>query len=911
MPRISFLFGLHRIKGAASALLFATALLGAGLTSCGGGSSTGAKSPETNVVERAEGFSERPGWADPNVPFSRRDGTVRVLGYVSIDAKKRREAGFRASDSYARAELVRFLSTRIVAVLTDKVSTNETTQIAEAISENAQLLIDDISITAHYWEKVKADGGEKLHLYSRIDIDKESVKELLGGVWSRDGNLRTPLEDVQLAVVEGWDRLEDVDNAESSADLLPAGVYTPDWAKKGDKEDDQAFHFVCHGLASDEENASALAKRMCTEKLCRLFGVQIKSQTTVREDLEGIDVQSEVTEGCLDVRLEGRTTEYNGGECGPRGCVKWVMQKYPKSSYLAERKRLENPTIVERHVVVQEGGIKYKDPAACEAELLKYGAVEGRTYDKIKERREILQKALAACQGIDGREIGLYNRLTHLLETPLPGFTNSSLGYQQVAEDFFLYTSAKWHEEFKTARFFDQKVSMVLRLVKDAEPPLLAYHTMKTQPQDLKAIQKAVKPLYAYAYEDVPVAPTHSANVHRVHHYRPKEHKDPEFVAFLLKEARARRYRCEWSSWIAGSILLGQLNAHGRGTEAEWQAGLHVLKNAKSDPSTCASYLLGGQPSYEKTLSRARELLRLVESNVLVFPHFRKNDGSQVYSLQTVLDVSTLTPADQLALAVEFEGRMKGTEEHRLALAGDILKNFEPKYNERGPVECSQYLAAAERLTAKIPSFGLAKYDEATLCGCLKEGYSGSARDRVVTGLSTTARRSCDHVKDEEWPGGIGAEAKPPVPPKNALDPPARQRDKVIPAGTPANPWDVGQGLAPSIKQCLMNTEVQTPYDGRLNAYVQITARASSTGVTQVVPTVKIKSTPKRLNLKERIGWVTLSDVQRTERAVEACITQATQAFRPSADSPLRNAGPSKIWLLYHSDHLSEAFLLP
>jgi hypothetical protein len=375
------------------------------------------------------------------------------------------------------------------------------------------------------------------------------------------------------------------------------------------------------------------------------------------------------------------------------------MQKYPKSSYLAERERQENPTVVERHVVVQEGGIKYKDPTICESELVNYGAVEGRTYEKIKKRREILQKALSACQGIDGREIGLYNRLTHLLESPLPGFTNSSLGYKEEAEDFFLYTSAKWHEELKTVRFFDQKVSMVLKLLKDAEPPLLAYHTMKTRPGDLKAIQKAVKPLYAYPYEDVPVAPTHSANVHRVQHYRPKDQKDPEFAEFLVREARARRYRCEWSSWIAGSILIGQLNTHGQATEAEWQAGLHVLKNAKSAPSTCASYLLGGQPSYAKMMSRTREILRLVEKGQLVFPPFSEKDASQVYSLIAVLQVSKFAPRDQLALTLEFEGRMKGPDEHRLKLAKQVLGGVVPKYNERGPQECGQYLEFAETLS--------------------------------------------------------------------------------------------------------------------------------------------------------------------------------------------------------------------
>lgn len=914
MLRNSFAVGSRRIRALVRALqlvtiLLVSVLLGTNLVGCGG-TSSGPRSPEGNVLERAEGFSERPAWADPNAPFSRRSGTVRVLGYVSIAADQRQEAGFRASDSYARAELVRFLSTRIVAVLTDKVSTSEAGQISEAISESAQLLIDDITITAHYWEKVKAKEGEKLQLYSRIDVDKERVQELLRGVWEKNGDLRTPLEDVQLAVVEGWDKLENVDDAGSSADLLPDGIYTPDWAKKGDQEDDRAFHFVCHGLAADESHASALASRMCTEKLCRLFGVQIRSQTTVREDLEGLDVQSEVKEGCLDVRLEGRTTEYNGGECGPRGCVKWIMQKYPKSSYLAERQRLENPTVVERQVVVQEGNIKYKDPAACEAALQNYGAITEKGYEDIKRRRVILQKALGACQGIDGRDSGLFNRLTHLLEAPLPTFTNTSGGYKQAAEDFFLYTSSEWREQVKTARFFDQRLSIVLKLLKDAEPPLLAYHTMKTRPDDLPAIQKAVKPLYAYPYEDVPVVATHSANVHRVHIYRPKGQKDPELLEFLLQEARARRYPCEWDSWITGSILIEQIALHGRGTEAEWQAGLHILKNAASSPSICASYLLRAQPTHEKLMARARELLRLVESGSLGFPGSSKNDNSEISSLKSLIGGSPFTPHDRLTLALEFEGKLKGPEEHRLALAERVLAAHKPRYNERGPNECGNYLSAAEKLTQRIHNFGFAKYDEATLCKCLDRGFSGSTRARVITELSTKAQRACDEVKDEEWPGGMGTTPTAPQPPQNATPPRSGSR-KNEPAGSPANPWDVARQFSPAIKKCLMGTDVKTPYNGVLNTYVQITARASSAGLSQLVPKVTIKSRPKQLRFDNRPGWVTQADMRNTERTVEACITRAAQSFRPNTDSPLARAGQSKIWLLFNSADVFKVFFLP
>jgi hypothetical protein len=169
----------------------------------------------------------------------------------------------------------------------------------------------------------------------------------------------------------------------------------------------------------------------------------------------------------------------------------------------------------------------------------------------------------------------------------------------------------------------------------------------------------------------------------------------------------------------------------------------------------------------------------------------------------------------------------------------------------------------------------------------------------------------CDEVRDEEWPGGMGTTPKPPEPPGSAITPPGRRNDQVAPAGTPANPWDVASELSPAIKQCLMGTEVENPYNGVLNTYVQITSRASSKGLTQIVPQVMIKSLPKDLQFNERRGWVTQADMRRTELSVESCITRSAESLSFKPDSPLNRAGPSKVWLLFASADVYKAFLLP
>jgi hypothetical protein len=886
-------------------------LAACGALACAGSKGQGAKSAHGQVVERAEGFSERPAWADPNSPFSRSGDSVRVLGYVSIPAEQRKEAGFRAADSYARAELVRFLSTRIVAVLTDKISTEESGQISEIISETAGLLVDDLVIFARYWEKVKDSEGLKWHLYSRVDVDKQLVAQLLAAVWEKNGDLRTPLASVQLAVNEGWDTLAQVDTAGSAADLLPSGIYTPTWAKGGDSESTDEFRFVCHGLAADEAHARALARRMCSEKLCRLFGVQIKSETRVTETLEGIDVESEVTEGCLDVRVEGRKTDFRGGECGPRGCVQWIQQSYPKSAYLEERKRLSNPTVVERQVVIQEGDIKYKDPAVCEAELRKYGSITDRGYADIVQRIEILKKARAACQGIDGRDSGLFNRLWHLLQNPLGTFVHSSRGHRQRVEDYFLYASAQWLEELSTERFFDQRIFMVIQLLENARAPIFAVDTMKRVPQDLVAIQKAMKSLYLFPYENRPIAATHSVNVHYIHQHRPKGQKDAEFLGFLVRQARERSYNCDWATWINGSILIAQIQSHGTGTAAEWQTELHILKNANASRSTCAHYMLKNPPSRARLLANARDIIRLVKDGTISLPEFsERKPASQLESLKSLIGGDPFTAQERLELVLEWEGALQGSTEDRMKLAEITLRAFEPKHQERNASSCGDYVSAAQTLSARFSYFGFEKYSDSVLCECLNGGLSGASREQVVRGLSAHAQRVCKWIKDDEWPGGMGVRPSAPEPPSGAVEPPGRSRDEGIKPGAPANPWDVASILSAPIKKCLMNTEVRQPYNGVLSAYVQVTAQASSAGLSRVGADVRVTSLPKDLQFEKRSGWVTQTDIRRTEQTVQACIEKAAEELRPSQGSALASAGSSRVWLLFSSADVYKALWL-
>lgn len=903
----------ERVRRVASQLLqmASTAAL---LLALGCGASHGI-AQSGDVLERAEGFSEHPDWADPNHPFTRRGPSVRVLGYVSIAATQKQDVGFRAADSYARAELIRFLNTRIVSVIEESLGTNKDPQISETITASARELVDDIPIQLHYWERTRDKTGERLQLYSLIDLDQSKVMDLLGRVWSKRSDLRTPLAEVEKRVKERWDAIGNVTSAQSATDLLPSGTYTPDWAKAGDSDNDQAIQLVCYGLASDEKQSQVLAQRMCTEKLCRLFGVQIQAKTTVNENLEGLSVDSQVTEGCLNVRIEGRTTDLSGGECGARGCIHWIRQSYPKGAYLAERKRLESPTIVERQVVIQEGNLKYKDPAACESELQQYGRPTERNAAALKQRLGNLRRAQAACQGIDNRDAGLFTRLTHLLEKPLPTFINVTTGMERTVTDTFLYASEKWLEEFSTARFLDQRITLLMQLIVNALPPIEAYEAAKQTPPNLAAIQKAMRPLYAYPFDNTPAFSTHVQNVHIVHRSRPKGLKDPEFLRFLLREAAVRKLPCDWIRPVNGGDLISYIMQNGAYGEDEWRAGLSVLLGATSSASQCADKLLDAQPTAAARRQRIDELLNLHRTGKLAMTGGRGLRQSRLSGIDLLSElIPRKSPPEERAELVRQWGTvLDGSTEDRKELATSTLSAFEPGHQSRNAAACRNYFNQGQRLAAQFPEFSPVKYKTDILCDCLEPeiGLSAGERQPIVASLAATSYNVCKAVQNSEWPGGGNfAEVTRPTPPPGARESSDKRRASERGPGQPANPFEVASVLSGSIKKCLMDTPVGNPYNGVLSAWVVVSTTAGGTSIVSPQVEVRVRANPRDLRRKEGNAWVTVADIRATERIVTSCIGGQFSQLRVDPSSPVATSTPRRVWLLYSSEDILDALVL-
>lgn len=215
--------------------------------------------------------------------------------------------------------------------------------------------------------------------------------------------------------------------------LAFAGEEAPDWFAP-DTENVSEWTFYCRGDGATEEEAGASASLACSKKICSLFGVNVSSEVSATETLEKIDVKSQVTEKCLDVRIMGRVQKRKAVDCSDETkCVSWVQQFYPKSEYRKELERLNRPKVEadSRHA--------FGDPKECRSNLGSLAGVEGATNEAHAKRVRLLEDAETKCTNIDPNDLSLQRefgaQLTRTLERLSPqGASVLARSYSQAPD---------------------------------------------------------------------------------------------------------------------------------------------------------------------------------------------------------------------------------------------------------------------------------------------------------------------------------------------------------------------------------------------------------------------------------------------------------------------------------------------
>jgi len=887
------------------------------LTGCSKGTSA-PDAPKTelvgNVTARADGFNARPGWAEPGQAWSRSGETLVVVGYAKVRGDQRQEMAFRVSDSYARAELLRFLTSRVVAVLTDEeasggggLSEEERRVLEERITAQSEAVIDQWFVSARYWERRQEGKTESLHVFSRLEVDRTRLEELLQKSAGDLPDLRLSGPELSNRLAARWSRIAEVTELNEAGGALLEGVSAPDWAASGDREAEAGFTFVCQARAKDERTAEALARARCNEKLCQLFGVQIIARTSVKENLEELKAESEVTEQCADVRATGRKTTHRSSECTEDGCVHWLEQTYPRAAYRAELERQKEPTIIRQEVVVQEGDVLYRDPSACEESLRKYGAVEHHKAKDYKERLEHLNAALKSCQGIDARDSGLFASLNLLLTNPLDDMV-CVRGRGQAVRCPFVAVPVDFRERLLTERFLTTRIQIVRDLVRDAVFPLELQEMIETSKRaETEAdFEKAVRRAIEMPFDDEPTAKSHTRSLHAILLGRLLRGTRPSatYRAYLLEQLKRPTISCNWvsgSGWHAEQVA-GYLHDSDRNVDdQEYQALLTAFRRAPSgEMDRCVKHLIDAKQLPAATLrKRGRELVQLVVDGRLVLePKSTKTPpGANADLFEAV--VFAMDKEERLRLFLAHHERLVGDEGDIERIARKItLENFggmapgvyvKAQRTDAEKVRDCQSLASRYRAAAsKAPELLVGNTD---VCQCLRlSELNATTRKELVETWAAFTDKTCKYFEDEEWPGGHKVW-------------PYEKRRFSSEKGTPFRRH--ASALRSEYSECSKQIAIN-------GVRFSPTLWATLDGRVLRKTSVTVQVTGKLRDMHKKGDWeslVRVEDVERAQQAFEACFESKTEGYEvPADDIEKPPAGPRRVWLEIGDQGISHGY---
>ena len=861
-------------------LLTLTLAVGAAGTGCGGSAGGGASPTSAGVVhgevvERAEGFSSRPSWADPGMPVSKKDDTLRVSGYLVIDEGKRIETGYKATDSYARAELIRFLATRVVAVLEHKIDSKGAEELSETIKTEAGAWVVDIPVAARYWEKRKNGGKVATHLYSRVDLNPQQLIELTDLVLSQSKDLETSVETLRQAIQSNLKELVDPSSYQVASEL-PEGTFMPSWAEAGDSESEANFHFVCHGFGDTEDAARLSAQSRCSEKLCRTFGVQITAETSVVEDMDSLSAKSEVRERCPAVRVVGRETRYKSGSCEPEGCIYWIQQDYPKASYEAEKQRLEQPTVIHQQVVIQEGNKHYRDPAECQKNLDAYGSVQGVELADFAQRKKHLKNAVASCQGIDEREVGLFESLNLRLTEALPKMSVRP-GSEVWGSKNFLLLGDDFTADLRKSRFLVERIQLVLGFVEDALLPLSLYALDKNSSK--AQVEAVMKKVVALPLREGPSSRHHRWSLL----YIALRHTAGEGEApyskvlrdFIVETAPRAKISCDHSEGLSGMWMVSYLGRDGQLDEAEWRITKEILQRSKNDIGVrnCLSGLWG--TSGTTSDRRMEELATLLLGKQIVM----EKPVATFDSLLRGMDGPSRLGFYQ-KYAARFGARGPEGERLRASIMDKLFPRPTTKHNT-----CPGLARRVEEIVTEWPEFDV---DVAPLCTCLDDDYNlpQSERKASIQVLNTFSRKSsCDRIKEEEWPGGFYS-GEPP---------------KVVPWGQGGSPF--GHMRLPLDAKVIACRDEHNPIPDK-QVHIGIDATVVGGRIRNPKVTAKLLGSVRYLRTpQDERGYVQSEVLRRANRDISACAEKAIDGEQLPADAYVLKQGDNRrIYFEYYSD---------
>ena len=219
----------------------------------------------------------------------------------------------------------------------------------------------------------------------------------------------------------------------------------PGWASRPDAADDRGHTFVCAGEGKTEADALESALGICSDKICKVCGVEIESTVTTKETLTGVDLQRKVVERCRRVRKADPVLKSKSLECEDGKCSAWVQLFYSK-----EDEKAECPAYARED---------FADPNACEADIEAFRRQPGRSAEAFRTRTRQLNDALAHCANIDVRPTPALLAIDEKLRAGLGNFRGGD--YRQRLEEACAVVPSALVQTFAETRTLAGRITLL------------------------------------------------------------------------------------------------------------------------------------------------------------------------------------------------------------------------------------------------------------------------------------------------------------------------------------------------------------------------------------------------------------------------------------------------------------------
>ncbi|MBN2716841.1 MAG: hypothetical protein JXX14_13400 [Deltaproteobacteria bacterium] len=434
-----------------------------------------------------------------------------------------------------------------------------------------------------------------------------------------------------------------------------------------------------------------------------------------------------------------------------RSEVAALAQADSKDSNRKEKMPFDGAAVVAPQMAIKADDKEYPDTGGkCESTLEEYEKVTGCRYADFEKRRNLLNKAIGQCEGIDDSNIVRMDRLTSLLIQPTRKFTGASRSQMNSNATKFLMGSDEWFNSIEYKPSLSERILIVHNMFEAARDPLFLSEELQKQDPDAKKIKAALKRLTRVPLADGPTIETHYLNPHSVITLL-LESTVPyidEYGTWLEKEVQKNAITC-LPGLGPGADVLKYIAQKGPLDDKVWDAGIEMIKRSGQFATACHRVMFDSRMDSKTRQRRLDDIAKMIVTGTL-----STKKGLTVARQFTGL-VTVLPPKEGLDVFLKWRDAIDTSDRGYKILVGKLLEALS-RLDSSNPVALLEWCQTGSRYIQKLQSAvepNMVHHDSKTFCSCASHDFILVLSDFAKDGILGPAEESVVNFAIDKAPG--------------------------------------------------------------------------------------------------------------------------------------------------------------